>query len=162
MKRAVILGCPGSGKSTFAAELHARTGLPLTHLDMLWWKPDGTHVTREAFDAALSRILAQDAWILDGDYSRTYEVRLRACDTVFFLDLPEADCLAGVAQRAGKARPDCPLTSVTPDLLDQVRRYRAENRPVVQALLRAYTDREIIVFHDRAEISRWLNARTTI
>ena len=162
MKRAVILGCPGSGKSTFATQLHARTGLPLTHLDRLWWKPDGTHVTREAFDAALSRILAQDAWILDGDYSRTYEVRLRACDTVFFLDLPESDCLAGVAQRAGRARPDCPLTGVTPDLLDQVRRYRAQNRPVVLALLRAYADRKIVVFRDRTQMARWLNAQTIV
>ena len=162
MRKVLILGCPGSGKSTFAAQLHEQTGLPLIHLDRLWWQPDGTHITREAFDAALSRILAQDAWILDGDYSRTYEVRLRACDTVFFLDLPESDCLAGVVQRAGRARPDCPLTGVTPDLLDQVRRYRAQNRPVVLTLLRAYADRKIIVFRDRAQMARWLHAQTIV
>ena len=84
MNRVLILGCPGSGKSTFARQLGALTGLPLVHLDNVYWLPDGTHLSPSAFDEALARLLREEQWILDGNYSRTYEGRIRACDTVFF------------------------------------------------------------------------------
>ena len=86
MKRVLIIGCPGSGKSTFAHALHMKTGLPLYHMDMLYWNADKTAVPRDVFDACLDRILHADAWILDGNYNRTMEMRFAACDTVFFLD----------------------------------------------------------------------------
>ncbi|MFQ9394077.1 MAG: hypothetical protein ACLR2E_08270 [Lachnospiraceae bacterium] len=69
----IVLGCSGSGKSTFSRKLAARTGLPLIHLDNIWWRPDQTHITREEFDQKLNEILHDDFWIIDGDYSRTYE-----------------------------------------------------------------------------------------
>ena len=94
MQRAIVIGCPGAGKSTFARKLRARTGLPLYYLDMLWHRPDRTNVSRQAFDAALSAILATDRWIIDGNYQRTLEMRLQACDAVFFLDYPLPLCLA--------------------------------------------------------------------
>ena len=78
--RIIVLGCPGSGKSTFARALAARTELPLIHLDSVWWRADGSHISRDEFDRALSELLAGEKWIMDGDYSRTYEVRLRAAD----------------------------------------------------------------------------------
>ena len=100
--RIIILGCPGSGKSTLASELHELTGLPLFHLDNIWWRADKTHITREEFDLILSDILKRERWIIDGDYSRTYEPRLAACDTVIFLDLSEEECMAGISERTGK------------------------------------------------------------
>ena len=89
-QKIIILGCSGSGKSTFARALAAKTGLPLVHLDNVWWRADGTHVSREEFDRALAALLQDERWILDGDYSRTYEVRIQAADTVVFLDYPES------------------------------------------------------------------------
>ena len=85
----IIIGCSGSGNSTFAKKLHAKTGLPLFHLDNLWWKADRTHISREEFDNKLAEIVGQDSWIINGDFSRTYEVRFSACDTVISLDFPE-------------------------------------------------------------------------
>ena len=108
MQRAIVIGCPGAGKSTFARKLRARTGLPLYYLDMLWHRPDRTNVSRQAFDAALSAILATDRWIIDGNYQRTLEMRLQACDTVFFLDYPLPLCLAGAQERIGTKREDMP------------------------------------------------------
>ena len=84
-KKIIVLGCSGSGKSTFSRKLHELTGLPLTHLDNVWWKADRTHISRDEFDKALDRILQGKEWIVDGDYSRTYDIRFQACDTVFFL-----------------------------------------------------------------------------
>ncbi len=158
-QRVVVLGCPGSGKSTFALKLHKRTGLPLIHLDNLWWRPDRTHITREAFDRALEAALSDGRWIIDGDYSRTYEVRIRACDTVIFLDYDAQTCMNGILERVGKDRPDIPWVEhrLDPELVKQVESYRSDNRPAIYALLDKYTDRRAIVFSTRPEAERWLS-----
>ena len=99
MKKAIVIGCPGAGKTTFAQKLAKKTGLPLFHLDAIWHKPDKTHISREEFDLHLAAILSQDAWIIDGDYSRTLEWRFLACDTVILFDLPTEVCIGGALSR---------------------------------------------------------------
>ena len=64
MKKVLILGCPGAGKSTFARKLRDKTGLPLYYLDMIWHKPDRTTITKQEFDAKLSEIIKQEEWIM--------------------------------------------------------------------------------------------------
>ena len=157
--RILILGCPGSGKSTFARALAARTGLPLVHLDNVWWRADGTHISRDEFDRALAGLLAGERWIMDGDYSRTYEVRLRAADTVVFLDYPESVCMDGIRARVGQARPDNPWTESTldPELVSLVQSYCRDDRPQVLALLQKYPDKQVLIFTSREEAARWLS-----
>ena len=160
MNRIAVIGCPGSGKSTFARKLQEKTGLPLYPLDNIWWKPDRSHITREEFDAALRGILSRDAWIVDGNYSRTVETRIAACDTVIFLDYDEQTCMNGIASRVGEQRPDMPWTEQTldPELVALVKGFRTEQRPEILRLLKRYADgRAILIFHDRAEADLWLN-----
>ena len=64
MKKVIVIGCPGAGKSTFSRKLVAKTGLPLYYLDMIWHRPDRTTVTREEFDERLSEIISRDEWVL--------------------------------------------------------------------------------------------------
>lgn len=158
MKKIIILGCPGSGKSTFAVELQRYTNLPLVHLDNIWWKPDQTHIKRCEFDEKLDAVINTDAWIIDGDYSRTYEVRMKACDTVIFLDYSEEDCMAGICARVGKERKDIPWVEnvLAPDLVEEVQRYREQNRLVVLELLDKCPEKEIHIFHNRKEAEQWL------
>ena len=106
MQKVIVIGCPGSGKSTFSRALSQITGLPLTHLDMLYWNADKTTVERSVFIERLSEVLQKDAWLIDGNYSSTMELRMQECDTVFFLDYPADICLQGVKDRQGKPRPD--------------------------------------------------------
>ena len=108
MERILIIGCPGAGKSTFARRLRNLTGLPLYYLDRIFHRADRTTVTQEEFDAALQQILKTDRWIIDGNYLRTLEMRLKECDTVFFLDYPQELCLEGAASRVGTVREDMP------------------------------------------------------
>lgn len=110
MERIMIIGCSGAGKSTLARALKEKLGLPLVHLDQLWWKKGWRHVTREEFDSRLAMALNMDRWIIDGNYSRTIMSRLEKCDTVIYLDFNRWLCLWGMCQRVlgnyGKVRPD--------------------------------------------------------
>lgn len=104
MRKIIIIGCPGAGKSTFARKLNQKLSFPLYYLDMIWHKPDKTTCSREAFDGRLREILEKDTWIIDGNYLRTLEMRLKEADTVFLLDYPLEVCLAGAMERIGKKR----------------------------------------------------------
>ena len=106
MKKIIIIGCPGSGKSTFARKLSAKTNIPLYYLDMIWHKPDKTTVTEKEFDEKLKNLMQKDEWIIDGNYMRTLEMRLKECDTVFLLDIPIRICLESAESRIGKKRQD--------------------------------------------------------
>jgi adenylate kinase family enzyme len=110
MRKVLVLGCSGSGKSTFAVRLHNLSGLPLYHLDNVWWKADRTHISRDEFDIKLEQLVNLDNWIIDGDYSRTYERRIAACDTIYFLDYGQEACMRGITERVGRKRGDIPWT----------------------------------------------------
>ena len=153
-----MLGCAGSGKSTFSRRLAELTGLPLIHLDSIWWKADGSHISRDEFDARLNEILAGESWIIDGDYSRTYEARFLACDTVIFLDYSEEVCMKGITERIGTDRPDMPWkeNELDPELVELVKRYRIDNRPRVLALIEKYPEKQRLVFTSRSQSEEWL------
>ena len=159
-QKILVIGCPGSGKSSFARALHAATGLPLYHLDMLYWNADKTTVSSEIFDERLGRILEKDQWIIDGNFSRTMEKRLQFCDTVFFLDLPAEVCLEGVCARRGKPRSDLPWIETEEDsaFMEYIKAFSAERRPEILSLLEKYPQVNSIVFRSREEADDYLAA----
>lgn len=159
MQKAIVIGCPGAGKSTFARSLRDATGLPLFYLDMLWHRPDRTTLGREAFDAALLRLVERDGWIIDGNYLRTLEIRLAACDTVFLLDYPVEICLSGAAGRIGKPREDMPWIEQAFD--EEFKRwiedFPREQLPQIHRMLaRCRASKEVVVFHSRQEAQRYI------
>lgn len=159
MKKVIVIGCPGSGKSTFARALHQITGLPLCHLDMLFWNPDKTTVEKSVFLERLSHVLQQDVWIIDGNFSSTMELRLQECDTVIFLDYPVELCLAGVRQRRGQPRADLPWVETEEDgeFMEYIQNFQRQRRPEILELLGKYTGKEIYIFTGRAEADAFLN-----
>lgn len=84
MKRVIVIRCPRSGKSTFSRALHEATEIPLYHLDRMYWKSDRTTVSKAIFKERLNQTIEKDTWIMDGNYGSSLELRLQACDTVFF------------------------------------------------------------------------------
>ena len=159
-KKIIVIGCPGSGKSHFSRKLAALTGLPLYHLDMIYWNENKTTVPKELFRARLAEIVQGGEWIIDGNYGSTMEARMDACDTVFFLDYPTELCLAGVEERMGKPRADMPWVETEPDLefIEFIKKYNEESRPKVIDLLKKYKEKNIIIFKSRAESDEFLRS----
>lgn len=158
MKKVIVIGCPGAGKSTFARKLREKTGLPLYHLDLIWHRPDKSHITREAFDQALDGILKTDSWIIDGNYSRTLELRMKECDTIFFLDLPTAVCLQGAQNRIGVKREDMPWVEAQMDAEFKafIMNFAKDERPGIYTLLEKYPDKHTVIFHSQEQINQYL------
>ena len=153
MKKIIVIGCPGSGKSTLARALHEKTGIPLYHLDKLFWNADKTTVEKTVFLARLSEILEKDTWIIDGNYSSTMPLRMAACDTVIFLDYPPDVCLDGIRARRGRPRNDMPWIETEEDteFMDFVANFHKKHRPEILTLLQKHPDKDIRVFYTRAE-----------
>ena len=158
MKKVIIIGCPGSGKSTFSRKLRSITGLPLFHLDMMYWNEDKTTVTKEVFTKRLKAVMDNSAWIIDGNYLSSMELRIKECDTVFFLDYPKEVCLNGVEKRKGTKRSDIPWVenNFDEEFITFINNFNMESRPEIIALLEKYPQKNIIVFQKREEAEEYL------
>jgi len=167
-ERLLVLGCGGSGKSTLAIQLGQLTGLPVVHLDRLFWLPGWTHRSRDEFDAILAAELAKDRWIMDGDYNRTLAERLKRCDAVVLLDYPGIVCAAGVIKRRlqHRNRSRASMAEGCPERLDGefvrwVLSYRRKIRPGHLKLLAQAGQRphppQIFILKNRTQARRWLN-----
>lgn len=99
MRRIAVTGTSGSGKTTFAGRLAERLGLRHIELDALFWRPGWVESDTETFRARVAEAIAADGWVVDGNYARVRDLYLAEVDTVVWLDLPLAVCLARVARR---------------------------------------------------------------
>lgn len=144
MKKVLIIGCCGSGKTTLAKQLGAKTGLPVYHLDHLWWKPGWIQTDREEFDRKLTEVLNRDSWIIDGNFKRTLPRRLKHADTVIYLDYPKTVCLKrGFLRQTGKPHevaPGCP-DRLDFNFLRRIWTFRKTTRPEMEEQLAGYTGR---------------------
>jgi len=159
MKKAIVIGCSGAGKSNFSRKLRDITGLPLFYLDMIWHKSDKTTVSKEYFDLRLNDILKNESWILDGNYGRTLELRLKECDTVFLFDLPVDTCIEGVNSRRGKPREDMPWIEEETDeeFMKWISDFSVTHTPEIYRLLEKYgKDKNIFIFKSREEADGFL------
>ncbi len=158
-----MIGSPGAGKTVFSRKLAQKTGLPLFHLDALFWKDNWTESSIDEFDLALDAIIRADKWIIDGNYSRTLPRRIAKCDIVIYLNYPRTLCLMGVLKRViqnyGKCRPD--MGKNCPERLDiqflrYVWRFPREQKPKIMECLNQ-TEIPIFIAKNRGEAERFLS-----
>ena len=165
MERILIIGCGGAGKSTLARQLGEKTGLPVVHLDKLFWHPGWVASSKEEIDAKIHAELEKPRWIMDGNYNRTLPERVKYCDTIIYLDFSRMACLLGVLKRVittyGKVRPDmgegCP-ERFDPDFLKWVWNFNAKNRESNYKLLNETEHAETIVLKNRRMVKRFLKS----
>lgn len=162
MRRVLVIGCGGSGKTTLARQLAAKLGLPVVHLDKEFWRAGWVEPPAEEWEERVRRLAAADAWIMDGNYGGTMELRLQRADAVIFLDLATVNCLAPILSRyvrwRGKTRPDlpegCPET-IDLEFVRWVLSYRRTRRAGVLERLARF-DGEIVVLRSRRAARRYL------
>ena len=164
MKKIVIVGCGGAGKSTLARELGQRLRLPVIHLDALFWKPGWVMIPKDEERRRLAELLVEPAWVIDGNYNSTMPIRFEAADTIIFLDFPVWLCLWRVLKRwlqyRGHSRPDmspgCP-EKLNWQFLGWVCLYRSIYRPKVLKRLAAYgQNRRVLIFEHPRQLTDFL------
>ena len=165
MRRVAVVGCSGSGKTTFALRLAAATGLPVIHLDAHFWRPGWVASTAEEWNAEHRALLQPETWIADGNYGSTLEVRFAEADTIIDLDRSRFTCLRRVISRAirysGRTRPDmnagCP-ERLDPGHLLYLWNFPRRHRPRLEAALaRARVDgRRVVKLRSDADAERYL------
>lgn len=161
MKKVIVIGCPGAGKSVFSKKLKEVTNLPLYHLDMLYHNSDGTHISKEELEEKLKNIFKEKEWIIDGNYQRTLEIRLKECDTVFLLDFDTDICLNGAKARVGVKRDDMPWKEekLNEEFKNTILDFSKEKLPKIYSLLEEYKqNKNIIIFKTREETDKFLNS----
>ncbi len=163
MKRVAIIGSGGAGKTTLAHALGEKTGLPVVHLDRLYWNAGWVETPHDEWLGRQNSFLAQDCWIVDGNYGSTMDVRLAAADTVIFLDLPRLRCLWRIFKRRlkyhNRSRPDmtedCP-ERLTGEFLRFVWTYPETRRPVILDKLRGLEGKQVIRLQSVREVEIFL------
>ena len=163
MRKILIIGNAGSGKSTLARLLAARLGIATVHLDQLYWRTGWQEAPRAEFLAGIDDSVARPAWIMDGNYTTTFERRMPAADTIIWLDMPRWLCLARILKRhlvnRGRVRadaaPGCP-EKIDWQFLRFVWGYPKRSRPKTLSALSHYgPGRRVIVLRSRAEVRRF-------
>lgn len=163
MKKILVIGCGGSGKSTLAVRLGERLHLPVIHLDSMYWRPNWVETPKEEWQRAVADLVSGETWVMDGNYSGTLELRLAACDTVLFLDLPRRVCLWRVAKRwlkyRGRRRPDMAdgcTEKIDLKFMSWIWGYPGRNRPKILARCEHHgADKTILRLRTTAEVEEF-------
>lgn len=163
MRKIVICGCGGSGKSVLARELGSRLDLPVTHLDTLFYDERWTPLGQQEFAAQQHKLVAQDEWIADGNYASTMPIRLAAADTVLFLDLPAITCLWGILRRrlhyrGGQHDADGVYDRITWGFVKYILGYRRTMCPRVWRLLHEHATGTVTTLTSRRAVRRYLRS----
>ncbi|HEX2764336.1 MAG TPA: AAA family ATPase [Allosphingosinicella sp.] len=162
MERVLVIGSPGAGKSTLAAQIARLTGLPLVHMDRLAWKAGWVEVSRAELESRVREAIAGRRWVIDGNYGGTLPLRVTRADTVIDLDLPRWLCvwslLRRVLQHRGETRddmaPDCP-ERLDWEFLVYTARFGGRGRRRIERALAGFKGQRITL-RSRSEVRAFL------
>ena len=167
MKKILIIGSGGAGKSTMARRLHEAIGIETIHLDKVFWQPNWVETPKDEWEKTIENLLKKDSWIMDGNFGGTMETRFAACDTVIFLDMPRTVCLWQAYKRFlfynGDSRPD--MAEECGEKFDLefykwIWDFPKRTKPKIEALIKQFQDtKEIIRLASKKEIEDFFTNR---
>jgi adenylate kinase family enzyme len=164
MKKVLVIGSGGAGKSTFARRLGKLLDIEVIHLDALYWNAGWVETPKPEWAERVAELVQRDAWVMDGNYSGTFDIRLQACDAVVFLDMPRLVCLWRVLKRfmryRKRSRPDmaagCP-EDLNPEFLLWIWNYPKRTRPKIVDWMRENSgSKKVVWLRSPAEVERYL------
>ncbi|MCM1115825.1 MAG: adenylate kinase [Clostridium sp.] len=157
--KVIVIGCSGSGKTTFSTKLTEIIHIPLYYLDRIYWNADCSHITRQAFIEKQKEILTKDKWIVDGNFRSTLEMRIKAAEMIFLFDIPVEDCISGAVNRVKnkEKRPDLPCELPADDeLVTLIKCFNTDVRPMIFDYLNTYSDKKVVIFTSREQADDYL------
>lgn len=166
MRKSMICGCGGSGKSALSSKLDDHFGLPVTLLDMEYYDEQWNALDDETFAQRQRELVADDDWIIDGNYSGTMSIRLTAADTVIFLDIHPLICLFGILQRRFQHRGDDELSRhrrgrITWGFVKYILGFRKTMCPRVEGLISEHATGHVVRLRSRRAVRRYLAELTS-
>ncbi|MET7305241.1 topology modulation protein [Embleya sp. NPDC005575] len=163
MRKIVVVGVGGAGRTRWADALGTRLGLPVTHLDTLYHRGDRSLAPAEEFAEAQRALIAEPGWILAGNHAPTLAMRLAAADTVVFLDINPPAAITDLLARRRRPEPGG-HDRMNPSVLRSVLAYRHAVRPRVRRLIAEHTDPRTPVhtFTTHRAAERWLTDLPTV
>ncbi len=164
MKKILVIGPAGSGKTVFSRELGNKTGIPVFHLDSLYWKPGWEPSSQEEWEGIIKKLVNKPTWIIDGNFSRTLDYRLEKADTVFFFDFQRRINLYRAVKRRvmyrGRNRPDlnpnCPEKLDLPFILGIWNFKKKKRGALLNKLKEKSKNKRIIVFRTPKMVEKFL------
>jgi adenylate kinase family enzyme len=166
MRKILVVGPGGAGKSVLARRLGERLGIEVVHLDKFYWRPGWVETPKDVWLRTVEGLAGRDAWIMDGNYSGTLGVRFAACDAVVFLDMPRSLCLRRMLKRILMYR-----KADRPDMAEGCRErfslefarwiwsYPRRSRPKVVRILESDPRKKIIRLRSPEEVEKFLDAQ---
>ena len=164
MKRVIIIGSGGAGKSTIARRLGEATGIDVIHLDSLFWRPNWSPTPKEEWAAKVAELVSRDSWIMDGNFGGTRELRMAACDTIIWVDTPRSVCLYRALKRVlkyrNRSRPDMAdgcNEKLDLDFLRWIWNY-PKRIPVLKAQFAEHSDKTLVVIRSESDVEQLLKS----
>ena len=169
MKRIMILGPSGTGKTTYGMKLGEKLKLKILHLDSVYWKKDWNNINKEDFDVYMKNFFRKyNKWVIDGSYknNKHFQYRLDLADTIIFLDFGTQVALHGIHERANRfkhvSRPD--MAEGCNEGIDQIFLkyvafyYKRTAKPLRAAINKYKNKKQVLIFKSRDEVLKWINA----
>ncbi len=165
-KRIAIVGCPGSGKTTFARILSEKVNIPVIHLDYYYHQLKyGFHNDREAWIEKVKQLVKQDSWIMDGNYSSSFDVRFKEADSILFFDYPRRTSMYGVIKRRiqyhNKLREEMPSDwkeKADMNFIKYVWNFKKVERIKITNALDKVKNKEVVIFKNRKDADDYLKS----
>lgn len=165
MKRILVIGSGGAGKSTFATRLGQLLDLEVSHLDKFYWRPGWQKPTPEEWLQTVTELINRYSWIIDGNYSGTVELRIQRCDTIVFLDMPRLLCLWRIVKRQRRyrrgGRPDIAegcLEKLDYEFVSWVWNYSRRSRPrIIELIRKNAAGKRVVWLRSNAEVEKFLS-----
>ena len=169
MRKVLVIGPGGAGKSTFANQLGRLLEIEVLHLDKFYWQPGWIEPPKSEWRSTVEDLLRREAWIMDGNYSGTLNIRFPACDTVIFLDMARTLCIWRVLKRAmmyrKRSRPD-----MTEGCRERLRfkfilwiwNYPRRTRPKIVRMIESNPgEKQIVWLRSQSDVNRFLAMQGT-
>ena len=161
MKRILVIGCPGAGKTYFAKKLKDIIHLPVIHMDNLYWHEDKTSISQDELSQKLLPYLEKEEWIIDGNYHDTLELRLKYATDVFFINVTREECIEGILERIDQPRDDIPWVETKKDAAELIAwtlDYEERTKIKEEELLKQYPNVNVHVLKSRKEVNDYLES----